>query len=197
MKPTLVLLTLSVLVLNLTSARADTVSFAGSFMGAAAPPAPGRCSAPALTVVITDAPGMIAPFGAASTTQSHCVNPPSLDFTDGIFTFTFANGGSFSGTYSGTLVPTAPPVFAIKGTFTITGGTGSFAGATGGGTASGTQNFANGEFSLQLNGSVTAPNLCQVCHKRTITLVVPCDSMEYRRHLDHGDPPQACVGSGR
>jgi hypothetical protein len=33
---------------------------------------------------------------------------------------------------------------------------------------------------------------CAVCHKRTTTLTFPCNSLEYRRHLDHGDPNGAC-----
>ena len=40
-----------------------------------------------------------------------------------------------------------------------------------------------------------SPNECQVCHKG-ITLTLPCDGLEYHRHLDHGDPPHACQPSG-
>jgi hypothetical protein len=36
---------------------------------------------------------------------------------------------------------------------------------------------------------------CTVCHKRTQTLMLPCNSMEYRRHLDHGDSVGACPPS--
>ena len=31
-----------------------------------------------------------------------------------------------------------------------------------------------------------------VCHKRRTTLTFPCNTAEYRRHLDHGDPLGAC-----
>ena len=34
---------------------------------------------------------------------------------------------------------------------------------------------------------------CTVCHKRSQTLTYPCNSLEYRRHLDHGDPMGACA----
>ena len=40
---------------------------------------------------------------------------------------------------------------------------------------------------------VAGPNLCTVCHKHTLTLVLACNSLEYRRHIDHGDPPNACA----
>ncbi len=40
--------------------------------------------------------------------------------------------------------------------------------------------------------SGVAQGSCPVCHKRTQTLTFPCASLDYRRHLDHGDPPQAC-----
>jgi hypothetical protein len=33
---------------------------------------------------------------------------------------------------------------------------------------------------------------CTVCHKRTQTLTFPCASLDYRRHLDHGDTMGAC-----
>jgi hypothetical protein len=42
---------------------------------------------------------------------------------------------------------------------------------------------------------VAGPNLCTVCHKHTLTLVLACNSLEYRRHIDHGDPPNACMGT--
>lgn len=33
---------------------------------------------------------------------------------------------------------------------------------------------------------------CTVCHKRTRELTFPCNSLEYRRHLDHGDRMGSC-----
>jgi len=33
---------------------------------------------------------------------------------------------------------------------------------------------------------------CTVCHKRTQTLQFPCASLDYRRHLDHGDRMGPC-----
>ncbi len=39
---------------------------------------------------------------------------------------------------------------------------------------------------------VAGPNLCDVCHKNTATLTFACNSLEYRRHIDHGDPMHAC-----
>jgi hypothetical protein len=44
----------------------------------------------------------------------------------------------------------------------------------------------------------TPEDECTVCHKRSKTLVLPCSSMEYHRHLDHGDSVGACPnGVGR
>ncbi len=40
--------------------------------------------------------------------------------------------------------------------------------------------------------TVGNPNGCTVCHKHTTSLTLPCNSLEYRRHLDHGDTPGAC-----
>ena len=38
----------------------------------------------------------------------------------------------------------------------------------------------------------SAPPQCQVCHKGTTTLTYNCADIQYQRHLDHGDPPNAC-----
>ncbi len=37
---------------------------------------------------------------------------------------------------------------------------------------------------------------CTICHKKTSTLTFPCNSLEYRRHKDHGDPDGACASQG-
>jgi hypothetical protein len=37
---------------------------------------------------------------------------------------------------------------------------------------------------------------CTVCHKHNTTLFLPCNGLDYRRHLDHGDPPNACTQLG-
>jgi hypothetical protein len=37
-------------------------------------------------------------------------------------------------------------------------------------------------------------NTCALCHKHTTTLNLPCDSLEYHKHLDHGDTIGQCPG---
>ena len=45
----------------------------------------------------------------------------------------------------------------------------------------------------QLSGlAAPAASGCTVCHKRSATLVLPCNGLEYRRHLDHGDTLGPC-----
>jgi hypothetical protein len=124
-------------------------------------------------VSIINVPGTVTPFGAAATTQSHCINPPSLDFTNGQFTFTFTDlGSSFSGTYSGTLLPITPPVFGIDGMFIITSGTGIFVGASGSGVGMGTNNLETGGLNLIISGTVTAPGLTAVPEPTTMLLLI-------------------------
>ena len=40
--------------------------------------------------------------------------------------------------------------------------------------------------------TVTGTNQCTVCHKHTATLTLPCNSLEYQRHLGHGDTEGPC-----
>lgn len=42
------------------------------------------------------------------------------------------------------------------------------------------------------SGIAGAP-MCTVCHKRSQTQQYPCNSLEYARHLDHGDPMGSCA----
>ena len=37
---------------------------------------------------------------------------------------------------------------------------------------------------------------CTLCHKRTLTITVECGSLDYRRHIDHGDTVGACQVTG-
>jgi len=97
-------------------------------------------------------------LGRLTVDQSNCAAPLGTTFaiTDGEFTLTAANGDRIVGTYSGELVPLAPPLFSIDGPFTITGGTGRFTGATGGGDVSGVQNLATGDARISLVGTVSS-----------------------------------------
>jgi hypothetical protein len=87
------------------------------------------------------------------------VNPSDqLPFTEGVFTVTSISNpsNSISGTYFGALEPTATQgLFTFSGAvFTLTGGTGAFAGAAGGGLASGVVNLITGATSVSLVGQV-------------------------------------------
>lgn len=121
--------------------------------GAASAVAGDRC--PLLTIDIHGT-GTATHTGQLTDDQSHCADPSSLAFTDGIFTFTAANGDQIRGTYFGEFVPLAPPLFNIDGHFTITGGTGRFARSTGGGDASGVQNLATGDVTVSLVGTISS-----------------------------------------
>lgn len=50
-------------------------------------------------------------------------------------------------------------------------------------------------WSLSIPSALAGTNNCVVCHKRTQTIFLACNSLEYRRHLDHGDPPTPCPGT--
>jgi hypothetical protein len=137
-----------------TSPAVIEVPFKGTFKATAtAAVLPGdRC--PDLTVTIQGT-GNATHLGRLTTDQSHCATPTSVAFTDGLFTFTAANGDQLRGTYSGDFVPLDPPLFSIDGQFTFTGGTGRFADATGGGDASGLQDLATGDATVDLVGTIS------------------------------------------
>lgn len=95
----------------------------------------GRCGA-AITVVI--APGNLSStgtsnFGNFSLNESHCIAgfPPN-PYDQGLFEWTFDDGSTLFGTYTGAVtLPPAPGPFILAGTHVIGGGTGRFLDATG------------------------------------------------------------------
>jgi len=129
------------------------VPFKGTFSGTGVAGTDGRCDV--LTVQIHGS-GTATHLGRFTTDQSHCAAPTSLTFTDGEFTFTAPNGDQLQGTYSGDFVPLEAPLFAIDGQFAFTGGSGRFANATGGGDASGVQNLATGDATVELVGTISS-----------------------------------------
>ena len=96
----------------------------------------GRCGAAAITVVI--APGNISStgtsnFGNFSLNESHCIpGAPPNPYDQGIFDWTFDDGSTLFGAYSGAVtLPGMPGPLVITSTSVIGGGTGRFLGATG------------------------------------------------------------------
>ncbi len=158
------LLAFTVLCLGAASvARADTIAFTGSrdFSGGpSVAPNPSRCGAPP-NVSVTQPPGVGASnLGSFTSTESHCQNNATGNVFDGLFTFDFGGGNTFFGTFLGTVapLPTPPPNLAFSETFTLTGGTGLFTGASGSLLATGTVTFnPNGTSNAHtdFNGTIT------------------------------------------
>lgn len=108
----------------------------------------GRCGPGLRTVTI--APGALSSTGtsnagAFTSTQSHCIVPPPplpQDITDGEFTWSFEDGSTIFGTYTGQIFATATPgVIGNTVVSLVTGGTGLFLNATGTIEATGTLTF--------------------------------------------------------
>ncbi len=150
-------LTFVVLCLGAASvARADTITFTGSRSAANIPPAApnvGRCGGPP-NLLVSPSPGTgTSNFGAFTTAESFCTNPTTGILSNGLFTFTFADGSTLLGTLSGSSAGTLRSFI-----FSITGGTGLFAGATGSLLANGQITPLPGGFNnstLNFNGTIT------------------------------------------
>ena len=107
---------------------ADAVPFQGSYEGTVA-----REGAPPIVSVLVSAEGTATQLGQFTVSIPHTVNVVTRTAT-GTYLFTAANGDTLTATFTGESAPTAedPTVLAITETATIVGGTGRFAGATGG-----------------------------------------------------------------
>ena len=151
------LLAVTVLCLGAASvARADTIAFTGSRTALNNPPPVlnvGRCGGAPNLLVSPSAGTGTSNFGAFTTQESFCVDPTTGIHSNGLFTYNFADGSTLFGTLSGSATGTLRSF-----TFSITGGTGLFAGATGSLLANGQITPLPGGFNnstLNFTGTIT------------------------------------------
>jgi hypothetical protein len=143
--------------------RADSIAFTGTFQTSNNPPAAPnveRCGAfpPNLFATPNPNPGTgTSNLGAFASTGSNCFNTATGNVFNGLFSFDFANANTLFGTYSGTLAPRVGDVITNFFTYSITGGTGLFAGATGTLSGPGTVTFIPGGNNRMntLSGTIT------------------------------------------
>lgn len=152
---------LAAVLISAAPVPAAALGFTGQTMNEG--PAPGgRCALPSLTFTMGPEVGPVtgtSNLGDFAPWQSHCTVPgPGASFTDGLFDFDFGEGDILSGTYVGTPFPTdSMGLIGFDQLFTIRGGSGRFAGATGSFTGEGTIQIRPGQNALgiaNLSGSI-------------------------------------------
>lgn len=111
---------------------------------------------PGVFAVVVDDAGQATLLGAYTYHSNECFNGATGQFS-GTFTMTAANGDTISGTYAGSVVSVVGDVGFYEQDNVITGGTGRFAGASGGFHLSGIANLATLESSQRLSGTVSSP----------------------------------------
>lgn len=101
-------------------------------------------------------------FGPVAFMGSDCITPsgPLFNFSDGRFTIVTYTGELIFANYSGQFVPTGEGTKFVfnNATFQITGGTGRYAKASGGGGFTGGEDMATGAGTIKLNGNITYRN---------------------------------------
>ena len=151
--------TMALLIGATSMAKADTITFSGTGAGLSVP-----TSDPSKPMFDFLAKGTyVTPYGTFSLEE-----PGSVNFTvvnadgtspnKGTFTFSLPGGDKFIGTFVGTIFPPTQQgdtTFAL--TYTITGGTGIFAGATGTGTSAGALNAFTGVYTDRITLTITTP----------------------------------------
>lgn len=148
-----------------TPAVGANVAFTGSFSNDTPPPTANPACLPA-QVFVNFNPGNstaagLSNLGAFGPSQSHCINVPPAPYT-GIFSFDFGARGILQGTTSGFLTPSGTAnILNSFVTYTVAGGTGAFAGATGiiNGVGTLDRNFARPRNQLALSGTLNAPGV--------------------------------------
>ena len=119
-------------------------------------PDPAACQAFPFLAGTTTGTGHGSHLGAVTGTGSDCVTPMTtgqFTFGNGKLTFVSASGDELHAEYGGTLSPTATAsIYAISGTYRITGGTGRFGTASGSGTLSGVENLTTLQGQLNFTG---------------------------------------------
>jgi hypothetical protein len=120
---------------------------------------PDGCGPGIFAVVIVDA-GQATHLGSYAYRADECFNGANGEFS-GTFTMTAANGDTISGTYAGVVVAVVGDLGHYEQDNLITGGSGRFAGASGGFHLSGIANLATLESSQSISGTVSSPGLAK------------------------------------
>jgi hypothetical protein len=127
------------------------VPFKGSLEGVVKVGTPTPLGIP----VLVDATGNATQLGQFALATPHIVNRPTAN---GKYLFVAANGVTLTASFKGRAATTATPgVLAIVETATITGGTGRFAGATGGFTCQRLFNMITGRTAGSFSGTISSP----------------------------------------
>jgi hypothetical protein len=143
-----------------SAAAGHQVPFRASYSGTAAL-FPGTGTSP--TTALFTGTGIASHLGRSANVNNITVLPGPVSCPGGfanknVETLTAANGDTLELTGLHDVgCPTRPGAVHGTGDWTVTGGTGRFAGATGQGTFDGGADFNQGTFSFQLTGTISAP----------------------------------------
>ena len=153
-----------------SAAHADSVPFAGTrYESLPAAASSGRCYPGAATLYVNNDIGTAtgtSNFGNFLPDMSACLNTPfPAPITAGVFTWTFEDGDTLEGTWSGldtrVNLPGGGHLLTISETYVVAGGTGVFLDSSGmldemgSAVSTGTSAIAN----YTLEGTLTGPNL--------------------------------------
>ena len=143
---------LAVLLFTHPVAAADAVPFRGQLQGDVT-----RSGAPPVVSVNISGNGNATQLGRFAVSIPHSVTIATRTAT-GSYLFVAANGDTLTGAFTGYSAPTDDPnVLAIEETVTITGGTGRFAGATGGFTCERLYDTVAGTTVGSFEGTISVP----------------------------------------
>jgi hypothetical protein len=138
------------------AAAPKMVPFKGRLTYQSTAPVPlERCASGEIGMSLTKA-GNATHLGRFTVAASQCLDPATGAITKGEAVFTAANGDQVFATQSGR-VTGSPPVFAFELDYTVTGGTGRFAGASGSIHATGDFDVRTGGGTASLEGVISSP----------------------------------------
>ncbi len=119
----------------------------------------GHCSVPSDYVIEFGGAGQVSHLGQVSIVFEHCsqvdFTTGNVTYSDGVLTYIAANGDELWGTYgNGTGAPVSATEVGWQDTFVLVGGTGRFAGASGGGVDWGRTHAETGHTTYKLDGVI-------------------------------------------